>query len=156
VAAAVSAAALGRATRHVAPRTLLVGSLVAGAVTVLPMGRVGSFEPILALAALLGLVSGGALTLCYSMGGLVAPAASRTTAFGLFSGAALFGGALAPPAAGVLARLDLRAIYTVDAAVFLGCALLLLPGRYPTAAPEGGTGVAAAPGDPGAAVRSSA
>ena len=85
----------------------------------------------LALAVLLGLASGGALTLCYTIGGLVVDESHRTTAFGFFSAAALFGGAISPSVAGLLVRWDLKAIYGVDAAIFvlLAAALWLVP-RY--------------------------
>ena len=122
VAAAISASTLGRASRRWAPRALLIGSLVAGALVVWPMGRVGSFHAVLALAVLLGLASGGALTLCYTIGGLVVSGAQRSTAFGFFSSAALFGGAVSPSVAGLLVRWDLKAIYAVDAAIFAALA----------------------------------
>ncbi len=148
VAAAISASLLGRATHRWAPRGLLVCSLLAGAVTVWPMARVGSFESVMALAILLGLASGGALTLCYTIGGLIVSGDVRATAFGFFSAAALFGGALSPSVAGLLVRWDLKAIYTVDAAIFAGLAVALMlsapaAARKPTQAePE------AAPGQP--------
>jgi DHA1 family multidrug resistance protein-like MFS transporter len=131
VAAAVSASLLGRASRRWAPRGLLVASLLAGAMVVWPMATVRSFEAVLALAVLLGLASGGALTLCYTIGGLVVDQSHRTTAFGFFSAAALFGGAISPSVAGLLVRWDLKAIYGVDAAIFvlLAAALWLVP-RY--------------------------
>ena len=131
VAAAVSASLLGRASRRWAPRGLLVASLLAGAMVVWPMATVRSFEAVLALAVLLGLASGGALTLCYTIGGLVVDQSHRTTAFGFFSAAALFGGAISPSVAGLLVRWDLKAIYGVDAAIFvlLAAALWLAP-RY--------------------------
>jgi DHA1 family multidrug resistance protein-like MFS transporter len=122
VAAAISASMLGRASRRWAPRGLLIGSLLAGAMVVWPMGRVDSFPAVLALAILLGLASGGALTLCYTIGGLVVGGAQRTTAFGFFSSAALFGGALSPSVAGLLVRWDLKAIYAVDAVIFAALA----------------------------------
>jgi DHA1 family multidrug resistance protein-like MFS transporter len=128
VAAAISAAMLGKASRQHPPRTLLAASLLGGALTVLPMALVGSYVPFLALGTLLGLASGGALTLCYTIGGLMVPADRRTLAFGFFSGAALFGGAIAPTVAGYVARFDLRAIYYLDGAVFLALSLALLPG----------------------------
>ena len=134
VAAAASAAWLGRISRRRSPRALLVATLVGGAVTVLPMAAASSFGALLALAVLLGLASGGSLTLCYTIGGLMAPEGIRTTAFGFFSGAALFGGALSPSVAGLLARWDLRAIYYVDAALFALLALALLPGALRRAA----------------------
>lgn len=128
LAAALSAWLLGRATTRLPPRRLLVASLVGGAACVLPMALVQSFEPLLLLAALLGLTSGGALTLSYTIGGLLVPAARRGAAFGLFSSAALVGGALSPAAAGLLARLELRAIYVADGALFalLAAALVVL------------------------------
>jgi MFS transporter, DHA1 family, multidrug resistance protein len=131
VAAALSASLLGRASRRWAPRGLLVASLLAGAMVVWPMATVRSFEAVLALAILLGLASGGALTLCYTIGGLVVDQSHRTTAFGFFSAAALFGGAISPSVAGLLVRWDLKAIYGVDAAIFvlLAAALWLGP-RY--------------------------
>ena len=131
VAAAMSASLLGRASRRWTPRGLLIGSLLAGAAVVWPMAKVGSFEAVLGLAVLLGLASGGALTLCYTIGGLVVSGAQRATAFGFFSSAALFGGALSPSVAGLLVRWDLKAIYLVDAAIFalLAAALWLAAPR---------------------------
>jgi MFS family permease len=84
-----------------------------------PMAAVASFPPMLACAALLGLASGGALTLCYTIGGLCVPVERRTTAFGFFAGAALFGGSLSPSAASLLARFALKAIYPANAALFV-------------------------------------
>jgi MFS transporter, DHA1 family, multidrug resistance protein len=119
VAAAISASMLGHASRRWHPRALLVASLLAGAMVVWPMATVGSFRAVFALAILLGLASGGALTLCYTIGGLVVGHDQRTTAFGFFSAAALFGGAISPSVAGLLVRWDLKAIYAVDAAIFV-------------------------------------
>jgi DHA1 family multidrug resistance protein-like MFS transporter len=128
VAAAASAWSLGRLSRTRSPRGLLLLTLVGGATVVAPMAVVPSFEHILGLAVLLGLVSGGSLTLCYTIGGLMVPEAVRTTAFGFFSGAALFGGALSPTVAGLVAHVALRGIYWVDAALYLLLALALARG----------------------------
>jgi DHA1 family multidrug resistance protein-like MFS transporter len=129
VAAASSAWYLGRLSRRRSPRVLLLLTLVGGALAVAPMALVPSFEPILGLAVLLGLVSGGSLTLCYTIGGLMVPGAVRTTAFGFFSGAALFGGALSPTVAGLVAHFALRGIYWVDAALYVVLAVSLARGR---------------------------
>jgi MFS transporter, DHA1 family, multidrug resistance protein len=137
VAAAVSSTVLGRATRRFPPHALLAASLAAGAATVLPMALISRFTEFLALALLLGLASGGALTICYTIGGLMVPSAQRATAFGFFSGAALFGGAVSPTVAGLLARWELRRIYYVDAALFiLLTAGLLVAGAARAAAPS--------------------
>jgi DHA1 family multidrug resistance protein-like MFS transporter len=126
IAAAASATLLGRAARDHPPRRLLAASLVGGALTVLPMAVVPSLVHFLGLAVLLGLASGGALTLCYTIGGLRIPSEHRTTAFGFFSGAALFGGAVSPLFAGLLVRWQLKGIYYVDAAIFAGLAVALI------------------------------
>jgi DHA1 family multidrug resistance protein-like MFS transporter len=126
VAAAFSAVLLGRAARLRSPAVLLAASLLLGGLFVYPMAGVPSLPPFLALAAGLGLTSGGSLTLCYTLGGLQAPEHARGAAYGVFSGAALFGGAVSPSVAGYLARFDLRGIYYLDTAVFAGVGVFLL------------------------------
>jgi DHA1 family multidrug resistance protein-like MFS transporter len=133
VAAAISAAVLGRATRRIAPEVLLVATLVGGALAVAPMSAVPSLQAFMALAAFLGLVSGGSLTLCYTMGGLLVPAHLRSTAFGFFSGAALFGGSLSPSFAGLLSHWKLTGIYEVDAALYVLLAVGIVLTRPRTA-----------------------
>jgi len=136
VAAALSAWGLGRLSRERSPARLLLLTLVGGALVVAPMALVPRFGLILGLAVLLGLVSGGSLTLCYTIGGLMVPAAVRTTAFGFFSGAALFGGAVSPTVAGLVAHLSLRGIYWVDAALYLALAAALArPGALRVTSP---------------------
>jgi MFS transporter, DHA1 family, multidrug resistance protein len=129
IAAAASAWSLGRLSRTRPPRGLLLLTLVGGAAAVAPMALVPRFEMILGLAVLLGLVAGGSLTLCYTIGGLMVPEAVRTTAFGFFSGAALLGGALSPTVAGLVAHTSLRGIYWVDAAIYVVLAVALARGR---------------------------
>jgi DHA1 family multidrug resistance protein-like MFS transporter len=129
IAAAVSATLLGRASRSRSPRRLLLYTLVGGAPIVAAMALVPSYQAFLGLAVLGGLVSGGTLTLCYTVGGLMVPDGVRTTAFGIFSGAALFGGALSPSVAGLVAHASLRGIYWVDAALYLVLASIVLRGR---------------------------
>lgn len=126
IAAAVSATLLGRASRSRSPRRLLLLTLIGGAPIVAAMALAPSYETFLALAVLGGLVSGGTLTLCYTIGGLMVPDEVRTTAFGFFSGAALFGGALSPTFAGLIAHVSLRGIYWVDAAAYLALAAILV------------------------------
>ncbi len=126
IAAAVSATLLGRASRTQSPRRLLLLTLVGGAPIVAAMALVPSYEAFLGLAVLGGLVSGGTLTLCYTIGGLMVPQDIRTTAFGFFSGAALFGGAISPSIAGLIAHVSLRGIYWVDAVLYLVLAAVLV------------------------------
>jgi DHA1 family multidrug resistance protein-like MFS transporter len=129
IAAAASATLLGRASRSRSPRRLLLMTLLGGAPIVASMALVPSYRAFLALAVLGGLVGGGTLTLCYTMGGLMVPQGIRTTAFGFFSGAALFGGAVSPSIAGLIAHASFRGIYWVDAALYLVLAAVLVGGR---------------------------
>lgn len=135
VVAAGAATALGRASRTRSPRVMLLLTLLGGAPVVASMALVPSYRGFLGLAVLGGLVSGGSLTLCYTIGGLMVPDHVRTTAFGFFSGAALFGGAVAPTVAGLVAHWSLRGIYWVDGALFLVLALVLA-GKWLRRPPE--------------------
>jgi hypothetical protein len=56
------------------------------------------------------------------------PSEMKTTAFGFFSGAALFGGALSPSTAGFVAHWHFFGIYWIDAALFAAIALALAVG----------------------------
>jgi DHA1 family multidrug resistance protein-like MFS transporter len=136
VAAALSATLLGRASRSRPPRRLLLLSLLGGAPIVAAMALVPSYRGFLGLALLGGLVSGGTLTLCYTIGGLMVPQGIRTTAFGFFSGAALFGGALSPTVAGLVAHASLRGIYWVDAALYVVLAAIVFRARHLQAGDE--------------------
>ncbi len=140
LAAAFSAAWLGRISRSQPPLLLLGLGLLGGGLSVLPMAWARGLPSFLGLALALGLASGGCLTLCYTIGSLLVPADRRATAFGFFAGAALFGGAVSPAVAGLLVRWDLRAIYRVDAALFAvlavaALAVALAPGRAPRGSP---------------------
>ena len=126
MAAAASAIGFGRLSRRVSPSRLLTLSLVGGAMFVAPMALAPSFAVLVGLALLLGLAAGGSLTLCYTIGGLSVPEDRRTTAFGFFSGAALFGGSVSPSVAGLIAHADLRGIYLVDAVLYIAVAVGLL------------------------------
>jgi DHA1 family multidrug resistance protein-like MFS transporter len=130
IAAAFSAAFLGRASRRHPPRLLLALTLLAGACLVLPMALARSYGQFVTLAVLLGLAAGGSLTLCYTLGGLLVPSERRATAFGFFAGAALFGGSVSPSVAGFLAHWDLRSIYYLDTLLYVGLALALLAGSW--------------------------
>ena len=87
------------------------------------MSLVPTFSWLLICGALGGLVAGGALTLGYTLGSLEIPEGRRGAAFGWLSGAALFGGAVSPTIAGLLARWDLRGIFYLDTAVVLAVAI---------------------------------
>ncbi len=127
VAAASSAALFGRLTQRYPPRRLLLASLLGGALSVLPMAVAPNIAAFLGLAVLVGLTSGGALTLCYTLGALAVPEERRSAAFGLFAGAALFGGAISPSIGGALTHVQRGGIFYLDALLFVLLALVLVP-----------------------------
>ena len=126
VAAATSALLAGKLARARSPRAMLIASLAAGGITVLPIAYVTSFAQFVAIGVAFGLASGGSLTLCYTLGSRSAPEHSRATAFGVLASAALFGGAVSPSVAGFLARWDLRGIYYLDAALYAALVVFAL------------------------------
>lgn len=134
-AAAASAALFGWLTRRYPPRRLLLASLLGGALSVAPMAVAPNVPAFLGLAVAVGLTSGGALTLCYTLGALAVPEDRRSAAFGLFAGAALFGGAISPSVAGALTHFDRAGVFYVDAVLFALLALVLVPLLPASAAP---------------------
>lgn len=126
VAAASSAIGAGRLSRARSPKPLLLASLTAGGLAVLPIAFVTSFAQFVGLGVAFGLVSGGSLTLCYTLGVRSAPEHSRATAFGVLASAALFGGAVSPSVAGLLTRWNLVGIYYLDAAIYAAVVLFAI------------------------------
>jgi MFS family permease len=89
------------------------------------MAGAPSYLVLLGLCVALGLSFGGALTLCYTIGGRAAPTELRGTSFGFLAMSALLGGAVSPTVAGALARVDIRGIYVLDAGLFVALAALV-------------------------------
>lgn len=116
----VAAAGTGKLSSRFAPRPLLLGSLVAGAVLCLPIAFASHWGQVLVLRALLGLFGGGALTLAYAVGGRVMPGDARVGAFGTLAGVGMIGGAVSPLVTGVLSRYaSLGTIFVVDTVLYL-------------------------------------
>jgi MFS family permease len=119
VGAAGAAAAFGRWSDRYSLRPLLFGNLVLGAGFLMVMARAPSFPPLLLAAVGLGMTFAGAVTMAYAAGERIAPAEQRGRIFGLLSGVALVGGAIAPAVAGLVARVHLLGIYALDGALFV-------------------------------------
>jgi DHA1 family multidrug resistance protein-like MFS transporter len=118
VAAAASSFAFGRMAATAEPVPLIVFSLLSSLFAAAAMAYAGSFETFLAIALVYGLVSGGGLTLGYSIGSRRFPEASRGASFGKLSGAALIGGAVAPALAALAARSSLANVYWMNALIY--------------------------------------
>src|SRR5262249_25493027 len=84
--------------------------------------------------ALVGLSIGAALTLAYSLGGLIVPTHERGAAFGWLALGVQIGTAASPLATGALAAASLPGAFIVDGAIaWVGAALLVGGGRGPRA-----------------------
>ena len=120
LASTIAAALAGRLSSTRSPRPLLLGSLAAGALFCLPIAFVGHWGQFLVLRVLLGLFAGGALTLCYAIGGRELPAEAKMGAFSTLAGIGMLGSAVSPFASGAIARwTDLRAIFLLNGVLYL-------------------------------------
>jgi DHA1 family multidrug resistance protein-like MFS transporter len=118
IAAAVSSFGFGRLAAKSDPLRLISLSLVLSLLAAVAMARVSTFAAFLGVALVYGLVSGGGLTLGYSIGSRRFSEASRGASFGRLSGAALVGGAVAPALAALIARSSIQNVYWMNALVY--------------------------------------
>ena len=118
IAAAVSSFGFGRLAAAVDPVRLIGLSLFLSLLAAAAMAYVSTFAAFLGVALVYGLVSGGGLTLGYSIGSRRFPEASRGASFGRLSGAALIGGAVAPAIAALVARSALEDVYWMNALIY--------------------------------------
>ena len=131
IAAAVSSFGFGRLAATIDPVRLIGLSLFLSLLAAMAMAYMSSFGAFLGVALVYGLVSGGGLTLGYSIGSRRFPEASRGASFGKLSGAALIGGAVAPGLAAFVARSALEDVYWMNAliyAILIGVAASFLRG----------------------------
>jgi MFS family permease len=80
--ATLSASAVARVSQFVPAGQLLLGQLIVGGAFCALMALAERRFPLLVLRTAVALCLGGALTLAYTLGGLVVPAATRGAAFG--------------------------------------------------------------------------
>lgn len=126
VAAAISSFAFGRWAARRDPARLLSVSLLSSLLAAVAMAEATSFEAFLSVALLFGLVSGGSLTLGYSIGSRRFGEASRGAFFGRLSGSALIGGAVAPALAAWVARTTIGNVYWMNALIYAALAAMVL------------------------------
>jgi MFS family permease len=126
ICAALSAVWMGRQSERHGPETLLALSLGAGAFACLPLALATNSWQVLGFWALLGLVTGGALTMFFTLGGHSIPEEWSGTGFGFLAGAAQAGKAIAPLISGVLGSVNLRAVFVFNAVIYASLALVLM------------------------------
>jgi DHA1 family multidrug resistance protein-like MFS transporter len=123
LAEAVSATIMGIRLRKVPPRRLLLWRLGGGIAASLPMGLIWATPQLLILRVILGLLAGGCMVVVYTLGSRIIPPETRATSFSFLSSAGMLGGAMGPLAAGLIARLSMRAVFFFNSMLFL-CLLL--------------------------------
>lgn len=120
LAASVSAFAFGRvAGRRLAGHTILLWSLVSGAVLILLLAFCHSIVPFALTRLLLGLAVGGAPTLGYTIAGEFIPDAVRASSYAILSSTAMLGASFGPTLTGLLSAIDLRAPLWTGGAIYI-------------------------------------
>jgi len=106
---AASAYLFGRLCgRHVRAISILLYSLMAGAVLIMAMVLCRSVIPFAITRLLLGFAVGGAPTLGYTIAGEFIPDTVRASSYSILSSTAMLGASLGPTMTGVLGAVDLR------------------------------------------------
>jgi MFS transporter, DHA1 family, multidrug resistance protein len=130
IGAAISAALVSRLSEVMPPGRLLFVQFAAGGVFCAPMALARSWPLLLVLRTLTALCLGGALTLAYSLGGMIVSAETRGAAFGWLAMGVQIGTAASPLLTGALAAVSLPAAFLLDAALaMVGAAALLFTAR---------------------------
>jgi DHA1 family multidrug resistance protein-like MFS transporter len=130
VGATVSASAVARFAQVVPAGQLLLGQLAIGGAFCAMMALAERPVPLLLLRLVVALCLGGTLTLSYTLGGLIVPAATRGAAFGWLALGVQIGTALSPLLNGWVAATSLPRAYLVNAALaWVGAGLLLFVSR---------------------------
>jgi DHA1 family multidrug resistance protein-like MFS transporter len=124
-ASAASAYLLGRRATRFPPLPVMSVALLGGTATILPMALCRSVPPFAILRVLLGLATGGVLTLAYTLAGRHIPNPVRASAYGILSSTAMLGGSLGPILCSFLVSYDLKAPFLAGGLVYFGVFLLL-------------------------------
>jgi MFS family permease len=112
--AAVGNHICGALLQRASPRAVIAGSATAGACGTLVYVLAGSTGLLVMGTAIFGLAVGVASTAAYTAAGTVVPAGARGAGFGVLTTASLTGLALSPIASGLLASVNIRAVFLID------------------------------------------
>jgi DHA1 family multidrug resistance protein-like MFS transporter len=130
VGAALSASVGARLAEGMAVGRLLFVQLLVGGTLCIGMAFVGSWIALLVLRTLVALCLGGALTLAYTLGGMLVPTETRGAAFGWLAMGVQIGTAASPLATGALAAVSLPSAFAVNGGLaWMAAALLFFAAR---------------------------
>ena len=130
VGAAVSASLVARLSDVMPPGRLLFVQFASGGVFCAAMALAENWVLLLVLRTLAALCLGGALTLAYSLGGMIVPGETRGAAFGWLAMGVQIGTAASPLVTGALAAASLPGAFVLDAVLaWAGAAVLFFMAR---------------------------
>lgn len=126
IAAAISASVVARLYEAFPIGLLLASQFVVGGAFCAAMALAGNPITLLLLRTMAAICLGGALTLAYSLGGLIVPGETRASAFAWLGVGVQIGTAASPLLTGALAALSLADAYLADAALAWVAAAVLV------------------------------
>jgi DHA1 family multidrug resistance protein-like MFS transporter len=130
VGAAISASLAARLSEIVPVGRLLLGQLLVGGAFCGAMALADGWVTLLVLRTVVALCLGGALTLAYSLGGMIVPADTRGAAFGWLALGVQVGTAASPLVTGALAAASLSRAFLLNwALAWMAAALLVFGSR---------------------------
>jgi DHA1 family multidrug resistance protein-like MFS transporter len=130
VGAAASANLAGRLSQAIPVGRLLLAEFLIGAPLCAAMALADNWITLLVLRTGVALCFGGALTLAYSLGGMIVPSESRGAAFGWLALGVQIGTAASPLVSGALAAASMSSAFLMDAGLaWLAAAVLLFGAR---------------------------
>jgi DHA1 family multidrug resistance protein-like MFS transporter len=125
VGAATSANLVVRLSQAIPVGRVMLVQFLAGAMFCVALAFTSHWVAVLVLRTLVALSLGGALTLAYSLGGMIVPAEARGAAFGWLAMGVQIGTAASPLVTGAVAASSIPSAYLVNAVLAMGGAALL-------------------------------
>lgn len=124
IAASLSSAGFGRLARPGQTRWLVAASVAGGSLAMLALPLVSFWGGVLGLRVLLGVASGGGVSLAFTLGARLVPPERAGLALGVLSACTGLGGAFAPLLGGIVGSHSLTTVFLANAALY-GLAFLL-------------------------------
>jgi MFS family permease len=125
-ATAVSALVCGRLARRVPARLLLLGALVCGCLSLPVLAMMGTFWQFMAARVVMGLLTGGIVTLAYAHVSTLLPPDRLSVSFSMFASVAMVASAVGPVMMSTLATVGGLRSPLIVGAVGFGCCFVLL------------------------------
>jgi DHA1 family multidrug resistance protein-like MFS transporter len=127
---AFSAWLSGRLASRIPIRRLLLIRIGLGVLILAPLAMAQSTAVFFILRVILALVAGGILTLAFTAAGGAIPGEHRGAGYGILSSALMFGGSVGPIVSGLLANLNIRAVFGFNLAVYAVLGLVVWRYRH--------------------------